>query len=246
VTVPDVLVEPVEDAAAFELVELVAADALSQRAVSELPNDGVMARLVVTPIAKERPASARSPMLVVVVGQLRGGTPGETMLDMRSRSALTIAVVLVDSLAIAATAQLQRAFDCVVPVLAAPAVDPEPLLTRAVSAVTAFATANRISIPVDEIYPLFERAGRATWGCGEDANIVTAAEVALAGAGLGRTRRPKRVLLHVESTDRDYVTDLRLAAEAVRRRTNATDLVIAASVRGATEKRVSVVAVVGG
>jgi hypothetical protein len=36
------------------------------------------------------------------------------------------------------------------------------MLMRAVSAVTAFATANRVSIPVDEAYQFFERGGLMT------------------------------------------------------------------------------------
>jgi hypothetical protein len=238
-------IEPIDDAAAFEVVELVAADTLSARVVSALPNDGVMARLVFAPRGNETPPpeSTRSPMMVVVVGDLRGDRPSEAFRAMRAPKAVSVAVVVVDSLANAT--QLERVFDCVVPVLATPAVDPEPALMSAAAVVTAFATANRISIPVDEVYPFFVRAGRTRWGWAVDANVITATGAALAKAGVVSRRGEKRIQLHVESSERDHMTDLRLAAEVAWRTPNVARLELAVSARGASAKRVSVVAVEG-
>jgi hypothetical protein len=237
-----ILIEAVDSAAPLELVELVAADGLSDRAVSAVPNDGVGARVVLQQ-SSSATRTSRSPMMVVVVGDLRGGRQGEPLSIIRSSSALSVAVVTVDSLAPTATAYLERAFDCVVPVLARHGTDAEYALTNAVSAVTAFATANRISIPVDEVYPLFARAGRATWGAAADTNIVAAAERAFAGAGVASKRGPQHALLHVESSERDYMNDLRLASEVAWRTPNLKRLELVASARGASVKRVSVVAV---
>jgi hypothetical protein len=93
------------------------------------------------------------------------------------------------------------------------------------------------------MHPFFVHAGRATWGWGEDSNIVRAKEMGFAGAGVASKRRPMRVLLHVESSQRDHMTDLRLAVEVAWRTPNAERLELAVPSRGASTKRVSVVAV---
>jgi hypothetical protein len=89
------------------------------------------------------------------------------------------------------------------------------------------------------VYPFFARAGRATWGAAADKNIVAAAERAFAGLGTASKRAP----LHVESAERDYMNDLRLAAEVAWRTPNLKRVELVASARGASAKSVSVVMV---
>jgi hypothetical protein len=242
VSAPNFAIEALDDTAPFEVVELVVADDMALRAVLALPNDGVMGRLVSTRRVTGVPDLAPAPMMTFVVGDLRDGRQTVSLLAMRSSGALSVAVVVVDSLASAQLGLLKGTFDSVVPVLAVGGDDAEARLARAVSAVTAFATANRVSIPVDEAYPFFERGGLLTWGDAAGADIVEATGTALAGAAVRGRRRPRRLLLHVESVAREYMTDLRLAAEAVRRTANVERLELAVSVRPSSAKRVSVVA----
>jgi hypothetical protein len=242
VPAPNLVIEHIDDAVPYEVVELVAADAIALRAVSALPNDGVMARLASTRRDTGVPDLDPAPMMVFVVGYLRDGARAGSLLAMRSRRALSVAIVAVDSLASAELTLMKGTFDSVVPVLAVGGDDAEARLARAVSAVTAFATANRVSIPVDEVYPFFQRGGLMTWGDAAGADIVQATGTALAGAAVRGKRRPNRVLLHVESTAKEYIADLRRAAETVRRAAGLERLELAASVRSSPEKRVSVVA----
>jgi hypothetical protein len=237
-----VLIERVDDAAPPELVEVIAADALSFRAAERVSNDGLGVRLVLRRAGDASPAALeRTPAMTIIVGDLHNGT-SEPLVRLRQSAALNIAVVAAASAASGDMRRLVRDFDAVIPAYAGPDADAEVILARAVSAVTAFATANRVSVPVDEAYPFFERGGLMTWGDGEDADLVGATEAALAGAGVRGSRRPRRILLHVESTQGEYITDLRLAAETVQRITNVGTLYFAASVRPLRVKRVSVVA----
>jgi hypothetical protein len=64
-----VLIEPVDDTALLELVEVVATDALGFEAIERVPNDGLMARLVLKRAGEVSPAAIeRTPAMTVIVG----------------------------------------------------------------------------------------------------------------------------------------------------------------------------------
>ena len=106
--------------------------------------------------------------------------------DVSKRTVLTVATVAVESLqSLGEMDALARVFDAVLPVVVARAVDAETPLARAVAAMTAFATADSVSLPVDEVYPFFVRGGQLAWG---------AAERRRGGCGgpCARRRQPRR------------------------------------------------------
>lgn len=237
----EILVESIDDDAALEIVQVVAIDDCARRAVEGPPNDGLGARLVVD-APNQQHASAPRAAMVVVVADARGRPFPPSVTRARSPTALSVAAVAVDDGSSVDLAELCSGFDAVVAARVGTAEDPTTALASAVVAITASATANRISIPVDEMYPFFLRGGVMTYGVASDADAVTATTKALAAALGGGTRASKRILLHVDSTDGEYMTDLACAAQTVQRAARLDNLEIAASVRGLAVKRVSVLA----
>jgi hypothetical protein len=173
--------QPVE-AVARDVIELVPADEMALRAVLTLPNDGVLGRLILPNQGTSRGAGRAAARMTVLVGDLRGKPRNKMLRRMRPWTALSVAVVVVDSLDCDELAGLERVFDCVVPVLARSPADGDALLASATFALTAFATANRIGTPVLDIRPLIAVGGRVGWGDSIDASVVTATAKALEAA----------------------------------------------------------------
>ncbi len=226
---------------ARDVIELVPADAMALRAVLTLPNDGVLGRLILpNPDTGRRVGRPRARM-TILVGDLRGKPRNKMLRRMRPWTALSTAVLVVDSLECEELAGLERVFDCVVPVLAPSPAAGDTILADAVFALTAFATANRIGIPVLDMRQLVA-IGRAAWGDAADASVVTATAKALETADRDSDRHPKRVVLHVESSERDHLADLQLAAATAYRMMNVAKLALAASARRSSGRsRVSVI-----
>lgn len=237
----EILIERIDDDAALEIVQVVAIDDCARRAVEGLPNDGLGARLVVDTPNQQQANAPRSAM-VVVVADARSRPCLPMLTGARSPTALSVAAVAIDDASSGDLAELCSVFDAVIAARVGTAEDPTTALANAVAAITAFATANRISIPVDELYPFFSRGGVMTYGVASDADAVTATTKALAAALSGGTRASKRILLHVDSTDGEYMTDLACAAQTVQRPARPDNVEIAASVRGLAVKSVSVLA----
>lgn len=197
--------------------------------------------------------------MLVVVGDARIDGCVAALIGLRRTVVLSVAIVAVASLhphplhaqshpyALAHIEPLARAFDAVLPVILAPAADAELPLARAVAAVTAFGTADCISLPVDEVYPFFVRGGQLTCGVADGDDVLTAAALALAAARLGEATRGVRMLLHLETTRHDLLSDLALAAHAVRRAVQVDELWPTASVASGprSRKRVSIVSCQG-
>jgi len=69
-----------------------------------------------------------------------------------------------------------------------------------VARITAFATANRVSIPVDEAYPFFVRSGLLVCGGGDAEDLASAFAQAIAqAAAFEGVRRPLRTLMHIDT-----------------------------------------------
>ena len=166
-----------------------------------------------------------------------------TLIGLRQTGVLTVAVVAVESpQALAEMAPLARIFDAVLPVVVPRADDAESPIARALAAVTAFATAGGISLPVDEVYPFFVAGGQLACGAAEGDDVVAAAASALAEARLGEGARGARMLLHVETTQKDLMRDLDLASQEVHRALRLDDFWLTASVSGGPRKGISIVA----
>lgn len=242
---PTIIVEEITAGTAPERIAVAAVDAASCRAASTLRScDRVELVPAGHPEASDHVSLERSPAMVVVAGDARIDGSARHLLSARQRGVLTVAVVAVESLrALEDTGPLARGFDAVLPVIVPRAADAEAPLAGALAAVMAFATADCISMPVDEVYPFFVGGEQLTWGVAEGDDVVEAAAVALAGARLGKgRRRGLRMLLHIETTLHDSMRDLQLAAYVVHRAVGVVDFGPTASVSRAGRKRVSLVA----
>ena len=243
---PTIIVEEIAEGTAIqpgERIAVTAVDAASCRAASTLRScDRVELVPAGHPGASADASLERSPAMVVVAGDARIDGCARHLLGVRQRGVLSVAVVAVESLAsLAAMEPLSRAFDAVLPVVVPRDRDAEAPLAAALAAVTAFATADCVSMPVDEVYPFFA-GGELTWGSAEGDDIAAAAAWALAEARLGRPTPGARMLLHVETTLHDLMRDLQAAAYVVHRTVGDVDFGPTASVSSGRRKRVSLVA----
>jgi hypothetical protein len=242
---PTIVVEEIAEGTSPERIAVAAVDAASCRAVSTLRScDRVELVPAVHPQALGHASLERAPAMVVVAGDARLDGCARHLLGVRPSGVLTVAVVAVASRrARAELAPLAGVFDAVLPVVVPRKLEAEVSLARALAAVTAFATADCVSMPVDEVYPFFVGGGQLTWGAAEGTDVVAAAAVALAEARFGpTTRRGVRMLLHVETTLHDLMRDLQLASEVVHRTVGIDDYGPTASVSVGPRKRVSLVA----
>lgn len=242
---PTIIVEEIAEGTAPERIAVAAVDAASCRAASTLRScDRVELVPAGPPRAHAEPSLERSPAMVVVAGDARIEGCARTLVGVRPSGVLTVAVLAVASRrALTEMAPLARVFDAVLPVVVPRAVDAEKALAGGLAAVTAFATADCISMPIDEVYPFFVNGGKLTWGAAEGDDVVKAAALALAEAGLGGANRHGiRMLLHVETTLHDLMRDLQLAAYVVHRTVGVVDFGPTASVSTGPRKRVSIVA----
>jgi hypothetical protein len=239
-----IVIEEIAEGARPELIEVAAADPVSLRAVSELRSSDVVS--FVAPRESQGPESSsldRSPTMVVAVGDARVAGCARTLVGLRKRGVLSVAIVAVESLGwLAEMDTLTRVFDAVLPVVIAHALDAEAPLAGAVAAVTAFATADCISLPVDEVYPFFAPGGQLTYGAADGDDVVAAVAVALAAARLAKGARAVRMLLHIETTQQDLLRDLELASQAVHRAVHLDQLWPTASVSRGARKGISLVA----
>jgi hypothetical protein len=239
-----IVIEEIAEGARPELIEVAAADPVSLIAVSGLRGSDVVG--FVAPRESQGPASSsldRPPTMVVAVGDARVAGCARTLVGLRKRGVLSVAIVAVDSLgSLAEVDTLTRVFDAVLPVVVAHAVDAEAPLAGAVAAVTAFATADCISLPVDEVYPFFAPGGHLTCGAADADDVVAAVAIALAAARLGKGSRVVRMLLHIETTQQDLLRDLDLASQAVHRAVQLDEVWPTASVSRGTRKGISLVA----
>jgi hypothetical protein len=93
--------------------------------------------------------------MLVAVGDARRDGCARILVESRQAGVLSIAIVAVESLqSLVEVDPLARAFDAVLPLVVARGVDAATPLSRAVAAVTAFATADCISLPVDDGLPV--------------------------------------------------------------------------------------------
>lgn len=243
---PTIIVEEITEGAAPERIAVAAVDAPSCRAAASLRScDRVELVPAVHPAARAPGSLERPPTMVVAAGDGRIDGCARYLLGVRQSGVLTVAVVAVESLrALPERASLARGFDAVLPVVVPRSLDADVPLAHALATVTAFATADCVSMPVSEVYPFFVGGGQLTWGAAEGDDVVAAAELALAEARLGGdgTRRGVRMLLHVETTLHDLMRDLQAAAYVVHRTVGVVDFGPTASLSVGPRKRVSVVA----
>ena len=193
-------------------------------------------------VAREHSGDAA--LLVVAVGDARLAASLRTLVELAQPRALFVAIVAVEALlSLAEIGVLARRFDAVLRVVVGREAEATAPLARALTAVTAFATADCISLPVDEVYPFFCRARFLTYGDADADDATTAAAMAVAAAHRGNTACGVRVLLHVETTRSDLISDLEAATSVIGRAVRLEDLWVTASVsRGGARKRVSFVA----
>jgi len=242
---PTIIVEEITGGTAPERIAVAAVDAASCRAASTLRScDRVELVPAGHPAARAQLSLERSPAMVLVAGDARIEGCARNLLGVRQPGVLTVAVVAVESLrASTQLGPLARGFDAVLPVVVPRAGDAEVPLARALAAVTAFATADCVSMPIDEVYPFFVGGEQLTWGMAEGDEVVEAAALALAEARLGKAKRHGlRMLLHVETSLHDLMRDLQLAAYVVHRTVGVVDFGPTASVSLGARKRVSLVA----
>jgi hypothetical protein len=220
------------------ILELVAADEPSRRAVATLRSTDLV-RFVPAP-ASPRLAIGRSPAMTLAVA----AASTRSLIEARRPGALNVAVVAVSSPSPSAELRpLLRAFDAVLPVLVTTGADAAASLARALDQVTAFATANTVSIPVDEAYPFFVRSGLLVCGAGEGEELASAFARAIAEASLGEgARRPLRTLLHLETTPAALLGDLAHVGLLLDDAVGGGELWLTASTSSAQRRRVSLVA----
>jgi hypothetical protein len=242
---PTIIVEEIAGGAAPERIAVAAVDAASCRAAATLRScDRVELVPAVHPGARAPGSLERAPALVVAAGDGRIDGCARNLLGVRQSGVLTVAVVAIESLrALPELASLARGFDALLPVVVPRLLDADAPLAQALATVTAFATADCVSMPVDEVYPFFVGGGQLTWGVAEGDDVEAAAAQALVEARLdeGR-RRGVRMLLHVETTLHDLMRDLQAAAYVVHRTVGVVDYGPTASVSVGPRKRVSLVA----
>jgi hypothetical protein len=235
-------IEELHEGSPVELIELVATDPASWSATSLVPHEGMSVRLIPTrgwlPVD---PGAIRTPAMVIAVGDLRAAEGEASVIGARRPDALAVAVVAVDSLRASSLARVERSFDAVMPVLVPRTANLEPALADALACLTGFATANTVSVPVDEAYNFFVGGGQISWARARGSDIA-----AMTGQALQATRRriaaPNiRVLLHVESTAEDHLADLERSDVALRGEVDVDELLVAVSVNNETSKSVSLV-----
>lgn len=218
-----------------ELIAVAAADPLGRAALSTLPSN----EAVRFEPAEER-RNAKSPAMLLAVGDGRGRGSSRAIASLRRPSMVNVAIVVVDSLRSAELRALLGDFDAVLPVVGGG--DVETALTNAVESLTHFVRADRVAIPIDEAYPFFVDGGLLGHGSAEGFDIPLATGLALEQARIGASSRMVRVLLHLDTTSEDMMTDYELAAETVTVSVELEELWMSASVGSTKQKRVSIVA----
>lgn len=227
-----------------DVIELAAADELAARAIAMVADSDLVRferRAFNGPCeGGGRPAA----MLVAIVdGRSDGEASLTDLLALARPGALGIAIVAVTSaLPARSMSVLAPRFEAVLPVVVGGEGDAEAALARAIAMLTAFATGDCISMPVDEIYPFFVGAGVLSSGRGEGSDVGAALESALAAAGLDEGADVTgRMLLHIETTQADLPGDLLVVAKALRRLLPFETFYPTASLTGGARKAVSVV-----
>ena len=166
-----IVVEEVsDDAAAPELIALASAADASRLALCVVQGTDH-----VRFVAREHPGDAA--LLVVAVGDARRAASLRTLVELAQPRALFVAIVAVEALlSLAEIGVLARRFDAVLRVVVGREAEATAPPARALTAVTAFATADCISLPVEEltIHPFFSSSAA------RNAAIASAAERSLA------------------------------------------------------------------
>ncbi|HSO34000.1 MAG TPA: hypothetical protein VLT33_15810 [Labilithrix sp.] len=239
---PPITIAAIPEGCDPAIIELVAFDEPSLRAVATLRGTDLV-RLVPAP-AWPYAAIGRSPAMTLAVADARRDGFTRSLLEARRAGALNVAVVGTASPpAPAELRALLRAYDAVLPVVVTPGADAEASLARAVALITAFATANTVSIPVDEAYPFFVRSGLLVCGAGEGDDLASAFARAVTDAAVGEgARRPLRTLLHIETTPSGLLGDLDLVGRLLTDAVGGGELWLTASTSEGARRRVSIVA----
>ena len=236
-------IEAIDGSEKPDVVHLAGADSVALQAFGAIEEPkGVTRFSRFNGVAK---IGAGVPTMVVAVADLRSQRNSlPALLQLRQREALTVAVVLVTALdRTRALDALAKHFDAVVLVQPTRGVDAIQLLTSAIEAVTGFATGDRISMAVDDVYPFYARRGsRLHWGYGESDLVEDAAEKALRLASIDLPSGQVDVLLHLDAFDTDAVRSLRVVGDVVRRSLPIRDISVSvSSLRPREGSRVSVV-----
>lgn len=221
-----------------EIIELIAFDEPSRRAVAALRSTDLV-RFVPAPAAP-RVTIGRSPAMTLAIADARRDGSTRALLEARRAGALNVAVV---ATALADLRPLLHAYDAVLPVIVAAGADAEAPVARAAALITAFATANTISIPVDEAYPFFVRSGLLVCGAGQGDDLASAFAEAVAEAAVGAdARRPLRTLLHLDTTPSALLGDLDLLGRLLTAAVGGGELWLTASTSESARRRVTLVA----
>jgi hypothetical protein len=241
-------VEPLHEGSTVEVVELVATDLASWRAMSVVPQEGIAVQLIPSrgwlPADRE---TIRTPAMVIAVGDLRAAEGEAAVIRARRPNALAVALVAVDGLETSSLLRIERSFDAVMPVVVPRTAEAEPALADALACLTGFATANTVSLPVDEAYNFFVDGGQLSWARARGDEIATMTTQAARAARRRKAAPNIRVLLHVETTAKDYLADLERAAIALRQVVDVGELLPVLSISDSVSKSVSlVVAAFGG
>jgi hypothetical protein len=238
----EIEIEELPEGSPVELVELVATDPASWRATSLVPHEGIAARLI--PTRGWLPTDlgvSKTPAMVIAVGNLRAADGEAAVISARRQDALAVAVVAVDSLGASSLPRIERAFDAVMPVLVPRRADIELAFAEGLACLTSFATANTISVPVDEAYNFFVRGGQLSWARARGSEIGTMTRQVVQAIRRRKVAPKLRALLHVESTAEDHLTDLECSATALYREVKVDELLAVVSVCNETTKSVSLV-----
>ncbi len=220
--IESITIEEVPDDAPPEIIELVALDATSIRAVERLEGSDRVC-LTTPPHLAGAPAHGQAtPAIRVTVADLRRPMVTAALREVGSAATigvLSIAVLAVDSLQdLGPWLNGRRTFEAVLPVVVPRGSHAEEAVGAAVSAICECATANRISLPCDALYPFFVGAGRLQHSAAEGADIAEAAAAALDGLRLRKGTGPRRMLMHIDTTDEEMMDDFRVAYRVITAR----------------------------
>lgn len=238
-SVPVELVGKIPDDAPPGLVDLSATDLASLRAISRLQSNEN-----VSFVLRGQPLREQVPSLGILVSDLRMPGGERSVAALRRRGVLSVLVVAVGSSeSLQKTARLARQCDSVLRVVVPADVDAEAPLFDALTAVTAFATADCVWTELDQAYAFFDGGTRLTVGRASGGDDVKALlNEAVERAWPADRPLRSRMMLHVVTSMDDLAPDLASLVEPMRRAMEVEDLWFSVAVTKSGEKAVSFVA----